>query len=234
MRWTLGLALLAACAGCDRSDPPADQLTERAEKIVEPAAVEPQPMGNGRFAPRDECPQVEGASAFRSRLAAAVRERDAEALTALAANDIKLDFGGSSGAAELRARLANPEWRLWEELETLLALGCAANGEGGITLPWVADQAMTVARPGDAMLVTGENVPVRSAPDQAAPAIGTVSWDVVEIDTLRPGDPFQEVALPGGVSGFIPTNTLRNLLDYRLTASSRNGKWSITSFLSGD
>jgi hypothetical protein len=191
-------------------------------------------MGNGRFAPRDECPQVEGASAFRSRLSAAVRERDGEALAALAADDIKLDFGGSSGAAELRTRLANPEWRLWEELETLLSLGCAANGEGGITIPWVADQPMNVAEPGAAMLVTGENVPVHSAPDQAAPAIGTVSWDVVEIATLRGDDPFQEVALPDGVRGYIATGTLRSLLDYRLTASSRNGKWSITSFLAGD
>jgi len=136
--------------------------------------------------------------------------------------------------AELRRRLANPEWGLWEELETLLALGCAANGEGGITIPWVADQKTNVDEPGAAMLVMGENVPVYSAPDEAAPAIGTISWDVVEISGLGPDDRFQEVALPDGARGFIATDALRSLLDYRLTASSRNGKWSITTFLSGD
>jgi len=234
MRWVIALSLLAACAACDRRDPPADQLVQKAEEIVEPAAAEPQPMGTGRFAPRDECPKVEGAAAFRSRLAAAVRERDDEALVALAADDIKLDFGDGAGSAELRRRLADPNWRLWDELEKLLALGCAANAQGGITIPWIADQEMPVARPDAAMLVTGENVPVHSAPDAAAPQIGTVSWDVVVIDTLRPGEPFQQVALPDGNLGFIATDALRSLLDYRLTASSRNGKWSITSFLAGD
>jgi len=234
MRWAIGLALVAACAGCDRSDPPADQLAEKAEEIVDPAAVEPQPMGSGRFAPRDECPTVEGASAFRSRLAAAVRERDDEALAALAADDIKLDFGGGAGASELRRRLDDPDQSLWQELETLLSLGCAANRQGGITIPWIAAQEMSVAEPGRAMLVTGENVPVHSAPADAAPTIGTISWDVVEIDTLQPDDSFQQVALPDGKRGFIASNALRSLLDYRLTASSRNGKWSITSFLAGD
>jgi len=234
MRWAIGLALVAACAGCDRRDPPADQLAARAEEIVEPAAAEPQPMGSGRFAPRDECPKVEGASAFRSRLSAAVRDRDEEALAALAADDIKLDFGGSAGAAELRRRLSDPNWRLWPELEMLLSLGCAANSEGGITIPWIAGQEIGVPEPGGAMLVVGENVPVYSAPDDAAPPIGTISWDVVDIDTLRPDEPFQQVALPEGKRGFIATDALRSLLDYRLTASSRNGKWSITSFLAGD
>lgn len=234
MRWTLGLGLILACAACDRSDPPADQLSERAEEMVEPATVEPQPMGAGRFAPRDECPQVDGASVFRSRLASAIRERDAEALTALAADDIKLDFGGEAGISELRQRLADPKWRLWEELEALVTLGCAANGQAGITIPWIADQEMNIAQPGSAMLVTGENVPVYSAPDDTAPQIGAVSWDVVEIATIRPDETFQEVALPRGERGFIASDALRSLLDYRLTASSRNGKWSITSFLAGD
>ena len=234
MRWAIALSLLAACAGCDRRDPPADRLIERAEEIVEAPIAEAQPMGQGRLAPRDECPQVEGAAAFRSRLAAAVRNRDDQALIALAADDIKLDFGGSAGATELRRRLADPSWRLWEELETLLALGCAANGQGGITIPWVADQEMPVLRPDAAMLVTGDNVPVYSGPEKGAPEIGTISWDVVEIDTLRLNEPFQQVALPDGKRGFIATDAMRSLLDYRLTASSRNGKWSITSFLAGD
>jgi len=234
MRWAIALPLIAACAACDRNDPPADQLVERAEEMVEPAAAVAQPMGSGRYAPRDECPQVEGASAFRSRLSAAVRQRDASALAALAADDIKLDFGGSAGAAELLQRLADPNWRLWDQLESLLALGCAANQQGGITIPWVAAQEMSVADPGAAMLVTGENVPVYPAPDQSAEAIGAVSWDVVELSAFAPEEPFQQVVLPDGKRGFIATQALRSLLDYRLTASSRNGKWSITSFLAGD
>jgi hypothetical protein len=205
-----------------------------AEEVVLPAAVQAQVMGNGRFAPRDECPQVEGASAFRSRLASAVRGRDAEALAALAADDIKLDFGGSAGAVELRRRLAEPGSMLWDELEALLALGCAATGEGGITIPWIADQDISVADPGAAMLVTGEAVPVYSTSDDTANPTETVSWDVVESVAFAPEEPFQQIVLPDGKRGFIASEALRSLLDYRLTASSGNGQWRITSFLAGD
>lgn len=243
MRWILGLALVLACAACDRQDPPVEQVADTAEdvadtaeEIVDPAAAATQAALNGRFAPRDECPQVEGASALRSQLAAAVRTRDADAVAALAADDILLDGAPaqSGGAAELRRRLTRPDAPLWQELEMLLSLGCAANAEGGITIPWIADQDIASADRFSSMLVMGQAVPVRAAPDPAAATIGTVSWDVVRIDPLTPGAAFQPVILPGGARGFIAADTLRSLRDHRLTAASRNGRWSITSLVTGD
>jgi hypothetical protein len=163
-----------------------------------------------------------------------VRERDDAALAALAADDIKLDFRGRAGATELRRRLADPDLMLWHELEALLALGCAANGEGGITIPWIADQDIAIADPGAAMLVTGEGVPVYSASDDTASSTGTLSWDVVESVAFEREERFQQVVLPDGKRGFIATEALRSLLDYRLTASRREGQWRITSLLAGD
>ena len=241
-RWIPGLALVLACAACDRQEPPAEQVAdaaeevaETAEEIVDPAATAAQAVPHGRFAPRDECAQVEGASALRSELAAAVRARDADALAALAADDILLDGAPaqSGGAAELRRRLAAPDAPLWQELEMLLSLGCAANAEGGITIPWIADQDIAGADRFSSMLVMGQGVPVYSAPDRAAATIGTVSWDVVRIDPLTPGAAFQPVILPDGARGFIASDTLRSLHDHRLTAASRNGRWSITGLVSG-
>jgi len=234
MRWVIGLPLLLAATACERSEPPADRIVETAEQIVDPAPSPPAPWAAGRFAPRDECPEVEGASAFRSRLAASVRDRDAAALAGLAASDIKLDFGGGAGADELRRRLSEPDTPLWHELEELLPLGCAANAQGGITLPWVAGQELPIRDPGAAMLVTGPEVPVLEEPRPDAATIGTVSWDVVAIDGVRPDAPFQQVVLPDGSRGYMASGALRSMLDYRLTAARRNGRWSITSFVAGD
>src|SRR5688500_15717313 len=129
MRIFLPLALLLTCAACSQDDAPAEEIAEAAEEVVAPAS-EPAPLAKGEWAPRDDCGQVEGAGAFRERLAAAVEARDAEALVALAASDILLDFGGGSGTAELRARLEDASFDLWDELDALLALGCAANDQG--------------------------------------------------------------------------------------------------------
>ena len=62
----------------------------------------------------------------------------------------------------------------------------------------------------------------------------TISWDVVDIVSLEADEPFQQVRLADKTTGFVPTDKLRSLLDYRLVASSRNGRWSITSLIAGD
>ena len=71
-------------------------------------------------------------------------------------------------------------------------------------------------------------------PDAAAKPLKTISWDVVELKTLKPDDAFQQVTTLDGAQGYIATDKLRSLLDYRLLATARNGKWSIVSLVSGD
>ena len=84
------------------------------------------------------------------------------------------------------------------------------------------------------MLVTGEDVPLLERPDPASKPVATISWDLVEIATLNPDSAWQRVEFGDGKVGFIATDKLRSLIDYRLTASSRNGRWHITSFVAGD
>jgi hypothetical protein len=234
MRRLLAIALLLGCAACSQDDAPAEQIAETAENIVTPVTAEQSPLAKGRFAPRDDCAKIEGADEFRHELAAAVKARDTDALVALAASDIMLDFGGGTGAAELRKRLDDKSWDLWSEFDELMELGCSANDEGGITIPWFFDQDMGEADPFDSMLVTGEDVPVYASPDAGAKAVATVSWDLVKIAALKPDDPFQQIELADKRVGFIATDKLRSVIDYRLLASSRNNRWKITSFLAGD
>jgi hypothetical protein len=232
MRHALAIALLLTCAACSQEEAPADEVAEAAEDIVAPTP-EPTPLARGRWAPQDDCATVEGAAQFRERLAAAVEARDADAVVALAAEDIKLDFGGGAGKAELRARLNDETRNLWDELDELMALGCSANDQGGITIPWFFDQDMGVSDPYNTMLVTGENVPLFNDPKAQSAPLRSLSWDVVEVIDLKPADAYQQV-LVGDVALYIATDKLRSLVDYRLIASSRNGRWRITSFVAGD
>ena len=229
----LVITLLLACAACSQQDAPVEEIAKAAEEIVDPGAAGPR-LAMGRYAPRDECADIEGAAAFRERLAAAVTARDTEALVALAASDIELDFGGGGGTAQLRALLEQSSGALWQDLAELMELGCAANEQGGITIPWFFEQDLSLADPATAVLVTGEDVPVRERADPEMRPSRTISWDVVDIVAFDPEAPLQQVSLADETVGYVPTDKLRSLLDYRLIASSRNGRWRITSLIAGD
>jgi hypothetical protein len=233
VRWIVLTGVALACAACSQEEGPAEQVAEAAEQIVAPTP-EPEPLAAGKWAPKDTCAEVEGAGPFRRQLAATIEARDADVLAALAAEDVKLDFGDGAGRAELRNRLNDESRGLWAELDTLMTLGCSANKEGGITLPWFFDQDLGVSDPFTAWLVTGEAVPVFAGPDRTAERRASVSWDMVEIAKFDPEADFQAVELADGTTGFVATDKLRSAVDYRLIASSRNGRWRIISFVAGD
>jgi hypothetical protein len=234
MKGPLAIAIILAGTACSQEHSPAERFAKKAEQIVAATSTSVAPLAQGPYAPQDDCATVAGADTFRQLLAAAVRKRDTDALIALAADDIKLDFGGGAGSAELRKRLNDKAWDLWNELDELMALGCAANGEGGITIPWYFGQDLGDVDPVSGWIVTGEKVPVLAAPDPGSKALATISWDVVEIAALDPERKYQQVELPDKETGFIATDKLRSVIDYRLIASSRNGRWRITSFIAGD
>jgi len=228
------LPLVLLLTACEREEAPADEVAESAEELVGVDQPDAPKLAQGPYAPRDTCGDLEGAAEFRQALAAAVAERDADALVALAAEDVKLDFGGGTGQAELKKRLTAEDRQLWQELGELLTLGCSANKQGGLTIPWYFDQTISNVDPFMGMIVTGETVPLLSAPDEEAEIVASLSWDVVEIDALKPDDAFQKVETRDGKQGFIATDKLRSLIDYRLLAASRNGNWRIVSLVAGD
>ena len=236
---TVAVTSLAAAlwlAGCSQENAPSDAIKDAADTVAHQVdGDQPVKLAQGKYAPQDDCRDVAGAEAFRAQLAAAIKSRDADRLAALAAPDVKLDFGGGSGTAELRARLVRDEV-LWDELTDLMALGCGVNEQGGITIPWYAAQDFGDAvDPGMAMLVTGEGVPLRADTQGSGPDVETVSWDIVTlVGGLEPNARFQNVKTRDGTVGYIASDKLRSLLDYRLIASSRDGKWSFTSLVAGD
>lgn len=236
MRKIAGLALVSslalALAACGQSDAPAEGIEQAVEQVV----GSPSPGAEkelGTFAPRDECLELDGASNFRQRLALAIEARDPEGVGALAAPDVKLDFGGGAGRAELVRQLEESDSPLWGKLDELMALGCAANGQAAVTIPWFFAQD-TKVDPFLGMIATGEDVPLRESPDAVAVPVEQLNWDAVElVDSYDAGAPYQRVKF-GEATGYVETRFLRSVVDYRIIASSRNGKWRITSFVAGD
>jgi hypothetical protein len=192
--------------------------------------------GPGRYAPRDECARLPGATAFRAALARAAKRRDVEALVALASPNVELDFGGGAGREELRRQLRGAEGReRWQALDRMLPLGCAAQ-RGNLVLPWFFAQEIGDLEPYDTLLVTGARVPLRSRPSATAPVLLSLTWQLTEL--VPPDDgrgPYRHVRLPGTrISGYVATAKLRSPVDYRLIAGRSGGRWRIDAFIAGD
>lgn len=239
MRYSiLAAALALGAAGCsDEPEPAIDRATDQSttERIDPEEETASADSSLPPLAPRNACGDIPGADRFRTDLTRAVRERDADALIALADPDIKLDFGGGAGTAELRRRLTDDEYNLWTELDAVLALGCGPNQAGGITLPWYFTQETPGIDQMMGMIVTGTDVPMLSAADEGAEAVRSLSWNAVELTGgLQSGAAYQHVRLADGITGFVASDRLRSLVDYRLLASEQGGKWRITVFIAGD
>lgn len=193
------------------------------------------PVVKGDFAPGDPCADLAGAPEFRETLSNAVATRDVEGFVDLTTFDIRLDFGGGEGHVALRRRLAEEGADLWRELDRLMPLGCAVQ-EGNLVIPALFARELGGVDAFGALIVTGERVALRAAPQAKAPPLSLLTWTLVEAVSGTDVDaPYREVRLPGeGATGFVARGFLRSPLDYRLIARQVDGQWMIEAFLAGD
>ncbi|QZH75134.1 MAG: hypothetical protein JY451_00370 [Erythrobacter sp.] len=232
---------LAGLVACDRSEAPAQKIERVAEQAISGSESESLPQqARGPFAPRDECGELPGGQVFLGELRTAIARRDAEALVALTADDVKLDFGGGAGHALLRERLTDEEYRLWDELAEVVPLGCAPGGQARMTMPWYFEQDTGIDAT-EALIVTAEEVPLLAAPQADGEVLARLSWDAVAFDYGREPAPngftavdWNDPQADDPVEGFVETNKLRSLLDYRVVALRRNDRWRIVSIIAGD
>jgi hypothetical protein len=214
---TAALALIAfGLAGCgddategQGSDAPHPDLANLAPVATTSVAAAIVPAGS--YAPRDNCGIDPSGAQFRSALANAVAARDSVALLKLASPAMKLDFGGGSGESQLRERLSAPRGGGgWADLSAILQLGCVIY-EGRMVMPSFFTREFP--DPYTAMIVMGEDVPLRLAPDVASAPVSMLSWQAVQLsDSLEPAKPFQHVRLTTGSEGYVPTQSLRSVL----------------------
>ena len=244
----LALALILALAGCNSTDGEHAAATDKGEAAAQPSATAApvedaatllgslsHPRQKGRYAPRDDCAGKPGADEFRRQLATAVVKGDAKGVAALASPDIKLGFGGDDGMARFVESLQDTDGELMAELRQILPMGCGINDDGSLTIPWYFYENMGDIDTYAAMIVTGEDVPLRAKADASSAVKQRLSWDAVELEGgLFPDRQFQKVRTRAGSEGFVATDKLRSLLSTRLLASQDKGHWKIAAIVSGD
>jgi hypothetical protein len=240
---SVALALAACGSGSNGGAEPVASGKASAPAVTSAAADEAtalldqlsRPQAKGKYAPRDDCAKVPGLAEFRHKLAEAVLNNDAAGVAALASKDVKLGFAGDDGSERFLAQLKDPKGELMAEIKRLLPLGCSVDTDGNMTAPWYFAQDMGDIDGYAATIVTGEDVPLYEKADAKSAVKQRISWDVVLLnDGLYPERPFQLVEAPGGAKGYMPTDKLRSLLDYRLLAVRENGQWKISAILAGD
>lgn len=192
----------------------------------------------GEFAPRDECGQVDGAYQFRIKLADAVIARDVDAVVAMAKPMVKLSFGGDYGRETLREWLSEPNSELWQELEAVLRLGCAADSPERITMPWYFNQDIGERDPYGAYIVTGSDIPLYKG-HSGEEIVEKLNWAMVDLaafyEILEQKGNRDEVILTDGRRGYVDKSKLRALISYRMgVVKNEAGEWKISTFLAGD
>lgn len=140
-----------------------------------------------------------------------------------------------SGWEAFAARLDDPAYALWEELDRVLLLGCAVMKGGELTLPWHWAQDFGDIDYFETMLVTGSAVPLRAAAAPDAPVRARIDWGLVTlVEGWDPEAEYLEVRDGRQRTGFIRSDRLRSMVDYRLLARLGPGGYRIVAFIAGD
>ena len=197
----------------------------------------------GKLYPVDESGQDPSFAAFRKRLIAAVRRRDARFVRSILDPEIELSFGGLQGRKDFE-EMWHPERRdseLWPVLDQLLKLGGAYDRRSRtFTAPYVFTAFPDDMDAFEHSAIVGKGVNVRAQPSCCAAVIGTLSYDIVRVAAPEPepepGGKHSWVAitLPNGRRGYVDARFIRSPIDYRAQFTKVRGRWRMTFLLAGD
>lgn len=198
--------------------------------------------------PFDEAGKDPGFQRFRDELLESVRQRDIDAVVAVAAPEIMLSFGGAEGPDTLRLWLSGEGdvegEPLWLQLEDVLSHGGGFDQQGGFSAPYWFAAEPPVPEDTDwysLLYVVGDKVRMRAGPSTADAVLQAVSYEIVFADdpqqmwaTDAEGKEWLYVRTVDGRKGWIRNDFLRGPFGYRAGFEQRDGRWVMTYFLAGD
>ncbi|HEV7242261.1 MAG TPA: SH3 domain-containing protein [Thermoanaerobaculia bacterium] len=230
------LAVLLLLVACSQESSEVVESTSRPVDKTETSTTEaPPPAAPAVTGPKlafvDEAAKDPSFAEYRAKLLTAVRARDAKAVVALSDPHIRTSFGGDDDVTELEKVLTED---LWRELEETLELGGTFR-EGMFWAPYVYSAWPDTHDSFETLAVIADDVPLRASADRNAPAIATLSHDLVT-RASQPGEggSWQKVTLADGRNGFVEAKYLRSPVDYRAGFSKGADGWRMTAFVAGD
>ncbi|HEX7708140.1 MAG TPA: SH3 domain-containing protein [Thermoanaerobaculia bacterium] len=246
---TIGFIVAVFAVGCRPSEPRAnaEPPTVAGTNVSDdtPVALEAKEgasVEGPKLMPADEAAKDPTLVEFRERLLEAVRSRDEEFLFEAIDPNIRTGFGPVGGATEFRRhwRLDTADSPLWDELETILALGGSFNPSSASSQFWAPYVYSAWPEQHDAfrsLAVIEEDVPMHESPDPQSPVIGRLSYDIVknvDVPAAELAAGWTRVRTVDGRSGWVNSLTVRSPVGYRAGFTRRNGEWKLSAFVSGD
>ena len=201
-----------------------------------PARAPANPCGAQpvRLLPVDQAAAQPDFFTFRARLQAAIARRDEAALIAAADPSIRTSFGDDEGMAAFRAKLRDPQGRVWADLATALALGGTFQSPDSFVAPYVFAAWPERLDSFECGAVIGSRVRVRASAQPDSAVVAAVSYEIVELLPGQRDAAAAHVRLRSGVTGFIATPFVRSPVDHRAIFQRTAGQWRLRAFVAGD
>lgn len=198
--------------------------------------------------PIDEATKDPSFLAFRTKLIAAAERRDAIYIYSIIDPRIKLGFGGEDGIANFKKtwKLTSKSSEFWSEFLTVIKNGGGFAEKGRLfTAPYTFSAWPEDLDAFEYLTIFGNNVNLRDAPSKDGKIIGSLSYNIVRVDTersvmnnaARDDDrrfTWYKVKTLGGKEGFVNADFVRSSIDLRAGFEKMRGKWKMTFFLAGD
>lgn len=242
-KFAFALLLVAACQRAEvvESTTRAAETTETVSSTTTTAPEEsttqaptpsaPPAVTGPKLAFVDEAAKDPSFAAYRDQLLAAVRARDAKTVLALSDPNIRTSFGEGGGRAALEQALKE---EVWGELEQILTLGGSFR-EGMFWAPYVYSAWPESQDAFETLAVIGDDVPLRESGDAGAPAIATLSRDLVtRASAPGAGGAWTKVKTADGKTGFVDAKSLRSPVGYRAGFLKTKDGWRMNAWVAGD
>ena len=187
-----------------------------------------------RLPPIESCSAEPGFAEFRARLEEVVTRKDEQALLAMLADDVEVNFGGDQGPALFSAnwKFDEPgESHVWAELEEALSQGCTQSGDALVAPSFVANFPHALDAFETVILPPG--VVLRGGKRDDTPGLGAMDWHLASV-TDDKDESWIAVRLVDGRRGFVRRDQTINPLDYRLVFENHGGEWRVSAFVAGD
>jgi hypothetical protein len=190
----------------------------------------------------DDGPQDASFVKFRDGLKATIARKDASALFAVLASDIKIDFGGFGGGPEFQKmwKPYDKDSKVWAALSLVVEQGGNFDSPARFSAPYVYSAFPSDVDGLEHVVVTNEEAVLRAQPKADAPIVRKLDRDILTVvngamaqHEAGPDD-WTEVKDAKGKHGFVLARDVRSPIDYRAYFEKRKGKWVMTMFLAGD
>jgi hypothetical protein len=202
-----------------------------------------QPAATRKLYPIDEAQLDPTFAEFRVRLLAALKKRDLAFAETMLAPEIWTIDGKVSGR-NFAAQFAREESPLWRELEAILSTG-ATRSSRGFCAPYFVTRFPRDLNAFEFLVITSENVKVRSEPKSTAPTIETLSYDIVQIgpegNILLQKEEiggethhWVEIATPSGRRGYVYAKYAASPLGEAACFEKVGDTWILTSLMARD